>query len=43
MPLKKMHLLEINPTELTVLLNILMHWWSREKKPFPRTSRLVGV
>lgn len=41
MLLKKMHLLDINPTELTVLLNILMHWWYREKKPFPRTTTIA--
>src|ERR1700730_7740037 len=41
MLLKKMHLLDINPTELTVLLNVLMHWWYREKKPFPRTTTIA--
>jgi hypothetical protein len=31
MLLKKMHLLDINPTELTVLLNVLMHWWRTKR------------
>lgn len=39
--LRKMHLLEINPTELTVLLNVLMHWWFSDRKPFPRTTTIA--
>ena len=33
--------LGLTPTDLTVLLNVLMHWWYPEKKPFPRSATIA--
>jgi len=33
--------LKLNPTELVVLLNVLMHWWYRHQKPFPRPTTIA--
>jgi helix-turn-helix protein len=33
--------LKLNPTELVVLLNVLMHWWYRNQKPFPRPTTIA--
>jgi hypothetical protein len=33
--------LNLNPTELVVLLNVLMHWWYRHQKPFPRPTTIA--
>ena len=33
--------LKLNTTEMVVLLNVLMHWWYREKKPFPRPTTIA--
>lgn len=33
--------LKLNPTELVVLLNVLMHWWYRDQKPFPRPTTIA--
>jgi len=33
--------LAINTTELVVLLNVLMHWWYRDQKPFPRSTTIA--
>jgi hypothetical protein len=33
--------LQLNPTELVVLLNVLMHWWYRHQKPFPRPTTIA--
>jgi hypothetical protein len=44
--LKNQHALNVSPTELVVLLNVLMHWWYKEQKPFPRPTtiaRRMGV
>src|SRR3712207_3589453 len=44
--LKRQGDLDLSPTDLTVLLNVLMHWWYPAQKPFPRTttiSRRMGV
>lgn len=38
--------LGLSPTDLVVLLNVLMHWWYPSKKPFPRSttiSKRMGV
>ena len=33
--------LELSGTDLVVLLNILMHWWYPEQKPFPRPTTIA--
>jgi hypothetical protein len=33
--------LKLSPTELVVLLNILMHWWYTHQKPFPRPTTIA--
>lgn len=33
--------LGLSPTELVVLLNVLMHWWYRDQKPFPRPTSIA--
>jgi DNA-binding MarR family transcriptional regulator len=33
--------LQLNPTELVVLLNICMHWWYRERLPRLRSSTIA--
>ncbi len=33
--------LGLSPTDLTVLLNVLMHWWYPEQKPFPRSTTIA--
>jgi hypothetical protein len=33
--------LNLNPTELVVLLNVLMHWWYSHQKPFPRPTTIA--
>ena len=33
--------LGLAPTDLAVLLNVLMHWWYPEKKPFPRPTTIA--
>lgn len=38
--------LDINPTEMNVLTNLLLHWWESDKKPYPAQSsiaRRMGV
>jgi AraC-like DNA-binding protein len=35
------HELNITPTEFVVMLNIMLHWWSVENKPFPRVSTIA--
>ena len=34
--------LGLSSTDLTVLLNVLMHWWYPEKKPYPRSTTISG-
>ena len=44
--LKNQNELELKDGELVVLLNVLMHWWYRDKYPFPRSTtiaRRMGV
>lgn len=36
--IKKQAEMLISATEMNVLLNILLHWWSAEELPFPRPS-----
>jgi DNA-binding MarR family transcriptional regulator len=33
--------LNITPTEFVVLLNLLAHWWSADRGPFPRVSTIA--
>lgn len=33
--------LGLSPTDLGVLLNVLMHWWYPEQKPFPRSTTIA--
>lgn len=39
--LKHQGALRLSPTDLVVLLNVLMHWWYPTKKPFPRSSTIA--
>ncbi len=39
--LKHQRDLGLSPTDLIVLLNVLMHWWYPEKKPFPRSTTIA--
>jgi hypothetical protein len=44
--LKNQKNLGLNATEMVVLLNVLMHWWYRNQKPFPRSttiSKRMGI
>lgn len=44
--LKNQAKLNISPTDMVVLLNVLMHWWYPADKPFPRSgsiSKRIGV
>jgi hypothetical protein len=36
--LKHQAALELTPTEMVVLLNVTMHWWYPDQRPFPRSS-----
>lgn len=38
--LKNQHKLGLTATDLVVLLNVLMHWWYPEQKPFPRSTTI---
>jgi DNA-binding transcriptional ArsR family regulator len=33
--------LGLSPTDLIVLLNILMHWWHRDRRPTPRSTAIA--
>jgi hypothetical protein len=39
--LKHQKTLKLSPTELVVLLNVLMHWWCQHQKPFPRPTTIA--
>lgn len=44
--LKNQGNLGLTPTDMVVLLNILMHWWYPDQKPFPRPTTIaqrIGV
>ena len=32
--------LDLSPTEMVVLLNILLHWWREDEWPYPRISTI---
>lgn len=33
--------LGLSPTEVVVVLNILLHWWERDRMPFPSTPAIA--
>jgi hypothetical protein len=33
--------LDISQNELTVLMNLLLHWWYKDKLPFPATKSIA--
>jgi hypothetical protein len=39
--LKNQDKLGLTPTELVVLLNITMHWWYLDQRPFPRSTTIA--
>ena len=39
--LKHQNSLGLSTTDLVVLLNVLMHWWYPEQKPFPRSTTIA--
>ncbi|MYK60310.1 MAG: MarR family transcriptional regulator [Rhodospirillaceae bacterium] len=39
--LKHQTRLGLSPTNLVVLLNVLMHWWYPEQRPFPRPTTIA--
>lgn len=39
--LKHQSTLGLSPTNLVVLLNVLMHWWFPEQKPYPRSTTIA--
>ncbi|MDE0001159.1 MAG: helix-turn-helix domain-containing protein [Rhodospirillaceae bacterium] len=39
--LKHQDSLGLSTTDLVVLLNVLMHWWYPEQKPFPRSTTIA--
>lgn len=39
--LKQQSRLGLNPVDLVVLLNVLMHWWFAEQLPFPKSSLIA--
>ncbi len=39
--LKNQHNLGLSATDLVVLLNVLMHWWYPDQKPFPRSKTIA--
>ena len=38
---KHQYHLGLSPTDVVVLLNVLMHWWYPHKKPFPRPQTIA--
>ena len=39
--LKKQVELGLSPTDMLVLINVLMHWWYRDQRPFPRNITIA--
>lgn len=39
--LRNQDALRLSSTEMIVLLNILMHWWTPDDLPFPRTNAIA--
>lgn len=40
--LKKQIELGLTATDMLVLLNVTLHWWYADKRPFPRTSTIAA-
>jgi Iron dependent repressor, N-terminal DNA binding domain len=40
--LKNQAKLELSHTDMVVLLNVLMHWWYADKRPFPRSTTIAA-
>lgn len=40
--LKKQVELGLSATDMLVLLNVTVHWWYKERMPFPRTSTIAA-
>ena len=40
--LKKQVELGLSATDMLVLLNVTVHWWYKERMPFPRTSTIAS-
>lgn len=40
--LKKQVELGLSATDMLVLLNVTVHWWYKERMPFPRTSTIAN-
>jgi DNA-binding MarR family transcriptional regulator len=40
--LKNQAKLELTATDMLVLLNVLMHWWYADKRPFPRSTTIAA-
>ncbi len=38
---RKQGILGLSNAELVVLLNITMHWWYKDRKPFPKTGTIA--
>lgn len=34
--------LDLTSTEMVVMLNVLMHWWYAEQRPFPRSTTIAA-
>lgn len=39
--LRKQVELGLSPTDMLVLINITMHWWYRDRLPFPRSATIA--
>ena len=40
--LKNQANLDLTSTDMLVLLNVLMHWWYRDQRPFPRSTTIAA-
>src|SRR5437016_4611373 len=40
--LRNQRKLGLSTTDLVVLINILLHWWFKERHPFPNTSTIAA-
>ena len=39
---KKQAELDLSATDMLVLINVTMHWWYRDQRPFPRTTTVAN-
>jgi predicted transcriptional regulator len=40
--LKNQSKLDLSSTDMLVLLNVLMHWWYADQRPFPRSTTIAA-